>query len=36
MADNIPLRMTLKINVRCLSLVSETNGGNIGLRMTLK
>ena len=26
---NIRLRMTLKINVGCLSLVSEMNGGNI-------
>ena len=25
-----------KINVGCLSLVSEMNGGNIRLRMTLK
>ena len=33
---NIRLRMTLKINVGCLSLASEMNGGNIRLRMTLK
>ena len=33
---NIRLRMTLKINVGCLSLASEMNGGNIWLRMTLK
>ena len=33
---NIRLRMTLKINVGCLSLASEINGGNIRLRMTLK
>ena len=26
--------MTLKINVGCLSLASEMNGGNIRLRMT--
>ena len=30
------LRMTLKINVGCLSLASEMNGGNIRLRVTLK
>ena len=30
------LRMTLKINVGCLSLASEMNGGNIRLRMMLK
>ena len=30
------LRMTLKINVGCLSLASEMNGANIRLRMTLK
>ena len=28
--------MTLKINVGCLSLASEMNGGYIRLRMTLK
>ena len=28
--------MTLKINVRCLSLASEMNDDNIPLRMTLK
>ena len=28
--------MTLKINVGCVSLASEMNGGNIRLRMTLK
>ena len=33
---NIRLRMTLKINVGCLSLASEMNGTNIRLRMTLK
>ena len=33
---NIRLRMTLKINVRCLYLASEMNGDNIPLRMTLK
>ena len=33
---NIWLRMTLKVNVGCLSLESEMNGGNIRLRMTLK
>ena len=33
---NIRLRMTLKINVGCLSLASEINDGNIQLRMTLK
>ena len=33
---NIRLRMTLKLNVGWLSLVSEMNGGNIRLRMTLK
>ena len=33
---NIRLRMTLRINVGCLSLASEINGGNIRLRMTLK
>ena len=33
---NIRLRMTLRINVGCLSLASEMNGGNIRLRMTLK
>ena len=33
---NIWLRMTLKINVGCLSLASEMNDGNIRLRMTLK
>ena len=33
---NIRLRMTLKINVGCLSLASEMNGANIRLRMTLK
>ena len=33
---NIRLGMTLKINVGCLSLVSEMNGGNIRLRVTLK
>ena len=33
---NIRLRMTLKINVGCLSLASEMNDGNIRLRMTLK
>ena len=33
---NIRLRVTLKINVGCLSLVSEMNGGNIRLRVTLK
>ena len=33
---NIRLRQTLRINVGCLSLVSEMNGGNIRLRMTLK
>ena len=32
----IRLRMTLKINVGCLSLASEMNDGNIQLRMTLK
>ena len=32
---NIRLRMTLEINVGCLSLASEMNGGNIRLRMTL-
>ena len=30
------LRMTLNINVGCLSLASEMNDGNIRLRMTLK
>ena len=30
---NIRLRMTLEINVGCLSLTSEMNGGNIRLRM---
>ena len=30
------IRLTLKINVGCLSLASEMNGGNIRLRMTLK
>ena len=34
--SNIRLRMTLKINVGCLSLASEMNGANIRLRMTLK
>ena len=33
---NIRLRMTLKINVGCLSLTSEMNDGNIRLRKTLK
>ena len=34
---NIRLRMTLKINVGCLSLASEINrGNNIRLRVTLK
>ena len=33
---NIWLRMTLKINVGCLSLASEMNGGNIRVRMTLR
>ena len=33
---NIRLRMTLKLNVGCLSLVSEINGGNIQFRITLK
>ena len=33
---NIRLRMTLKINVGCLSLVSEMNGGNMRLHVTLK
>ena len=33
---NIRLRMTLKINVGCLSLASEMNGGNIWVRMTLR
>ena len=33
---NIRLRMTLKINFGCLSLVSEMNRGNIQLRMKLK
>ena len=33
---NIRLRMTLKINVGCLSLASEMNGGNIRVRMTLR
>ena len=33
---NIRLRMTLKINVGCLSLASEMNDGNIRLRMMLK
>ena len=28
--------MTLKLNVGCLSLASEMNGGNIRLSMTLK
>ena len=32
----IRLRMTLKINVGCLSLASEMNDGNTRLRMTLK
>ena len=36
MAGNIRLRMTLRINVGCLSLASEMNDGNIRLRMTLK
>ena len=31
---NIRLRMTLKINVVCLSLASEMNGGNIRLGST--
>ena len=30
---NIRLRMTLKLNVGCLSLASEMNSGNIQLRM---
>ena len=29
-------KINLKINVGCLSLASEINGGNIRLRMTLK
>ena len=33
---NNRLRMTLKVNVGCLSLASEMNGGNSRLRMTLK
>ena len=33
---NIRLRMTLKLNVGCLSLVSEINGGNIRFRITLE
>ena len=33
---NIRLRMSLKINVGCLSVVSEMNGGNIRVRMTLR
>ena len=33
---NIRLRMTLKIDVGCLSLASEINGVNIRLRITLK
>ena len=33
---NIRLRMTLKINVGCLSVASEMNGGNIRVRMTLR
>ena len=33
---NIRLRMTLRINVGCLLVRSEMNGGNIRLRITLK
>ena len=33
---NIRLRMTLKINVGCLSLASEMNGSNIRVRMMLR
>ena len=32
----IHLRMTVEINVGCLSLASEINDGNTRLRMTLK
>ena len=32
----IRLRMTVEINVGCLSLASEINDGNTRLRMTLK
>ena len=35
-AATFGLHMTLEINVGCLSLASEMNGGNIRVRMTLR